>query len=88
MNNDGDFWQKKKTPQFSRDRLLPSKAKDALQMRSYEHWCNNTFLIVMKLFSTTIFYKSSIMSTFKFCDRFIISESRAFNFMKIKQKLF
>jgi len=46
MNHDGDYWAKEK-PLFSKDRLLPSKAKDALQMRSHE-WCNKTFLIVTK----------------------------------------
>jgi len=39
-------------------------------------------------FLATIFYKSSILSTFKFCDRFIISESRAFNFIKNQTKAF
>jgi len=86
MNHDGDYWAKEK-PLFSKDRLLPFKAKDALQMHSHK-WCNNTFLIVTKLFLATIFYKSSILSTFKFCDRFIFSESRAFNFMKNQTKAF
>ena len=39
-------------------------------------------------FLATIFYKSSILSAFKFCDRFIISESRAFNFIKKSNKSF
>merc|ERR1719249_313879 len=46
------------------------------------------FLLSRNYFLATIFYKSSILSTFKFCDRFIISESRAFNFIKKSNRSF
>ena len=42
-------------------------------MRSHK-WCNNTLLIVTKLWifsGNNLSYKSSILSTSKFCDRFV-----------------
>ena len=77
----------KRSPPF-----LPPKAKDALQMRSCKSGAIIHFLLSRNykivFFLATIFYKSSILSTFKFCDRFIISESRAFNFIKNQTKAF
>merc|ERR1719361_2420596 len=70
----------KRSPPF-----LPPKAKDALQMRSCKSGAIIHFLLSRNykmVFFATIFYKSSILSTFKFCDRFIISSSRAFSFIK------
>ena len=71
----------KRSPPF-----LPPKAKDALQMRSCKSGAIIHFLLSRNykivFFLATIFYKSSILSTFKFCDRFIISSSRAFSFIK------